>query len=769
MNRLLYVCVFLLSCCRMAIDAQNSGKIVLETLLDEMINFDNTTLFPEYTSLQVSSYDRRSISPDALNWWANDDGSGFVRTDNTTGRTEKVLFEDFNPGVITRIWITTLNKKATLRFYFNGNKEPDWIVPAYDLVRFGIPLGNGLCQPHTSYNPVETEKGGSTLYLPIPYAQSCKVTLEEPGQQLSVPRYYHINYQRYPTDTEIETFSKEVASRAAGKIAYVDSVLQHPPTFNQGTEISERNVLAHGDQMILNLPIGNNAVRSIHFEVEITTPGKYEQVMRELIFETNFDSKQTSRLPLSDFSGGGMGAVPVRSWYLDADGNGKITSRWVMPYKENGMVSIANFSDEEINLSVTVHVAPYEWMNNSLYFHSSWKQELGIPLVVCNNPDNGFDWSFAKLDGKGVYRGDLLSLYNYSERWYGEGDEKIWVDDDVFPSHFGTGTEDYYNSSWAPVIPFHTPFGGAPRADKPSSKGYNTFLRTRNLDAIPFNHTFNFFIEMLSWEVGTVDYSTTVFWYGDYTATAVGVSEPEDVKYLLPGSDVYKIRPCIELENYPIAGKSAAFEVVVQEMSPFPAGKWSGGYQLLLKQGKPGDYVTFRFKNLKKEKQKLLLYLTKATDFGQFCFYINGQLSPVTVDGYESFVTASGPVNIGEVMPDNDGAIELKIVISGTNPRTQGLRYLLGLDCIQIQSVQAISSLSPTRIDNISVKRTGDSITIVGENYINILSLYNIQGVLMARIEDSSSLQINGLSHGIYFLEVTFTEHDEKVYKKLFI
>lgn len=75
----------------------------------------------------------------------------------------------------------------------------------------------------------------------------------------------------------------------------------------------------------------------------------------------------------------------------------------------------------------------------------------------------------------GLYRGDLLALFNHSRTWYGEGDEKIRVDGESFPSHFGTGVEDYYNGSWAPVVPFHTPFGGAPRADLANSQGYNSF------------------------------------------------------------------------------------------------------------------------------------------------------------------------------------------------------------------------------------------------------------------------------------------------------
>jgi len=86
-----------------------------------------------------------------------------------------------------------------------------------------------------------------------------------------------------------------------------------------------------------------------------------------------------------------------------------------------------------------------------------------------------------------------------------------------FHSHFGTGTEDYFNCSWAPVVPFLTPYGGAPRADNVSSHGYNAFMRTSNLDIVPFNSKFKFDIEMFeltSWNCELIRY---VLWYGDLT------------------------------------------------------------------------------------------------------------------------------------------------------------------------------------------------------------------------------------------------------------
>jgi hypothetical protein len=61
--------------------------------------------------------------------------------------------------------------------------------------------------------------------------------------------------------------------------------------------------------------------------------------------------------------------------------------------------------------------------------------------------------------------GDNICVLNPLPWWWGEGDEKVYVDDDFdrnFPSHFDTGTEDYYG--WAGGLhptradEFSTPF-----------------------------------------------------------------------------------------------------------------------------------------------------------------------------------------------------------------------------------------------------------------------------------------------------------------------
>jgi hypothetical protein len=501
-------------------------KITLESLLDEMISVEELVKFPDpyYICLQESSYDRTSVSPDLPGWFANNDGFGIIRTDTVEGRVEKVMFDESGPGVITRIWITTLDKRGAWRFYFDGLKTPGLVIPAYDLMLLDLPaLGKGLVQPHTSYTP--EGKGGNTSFLPIPYAKACKITFEDQPGINPTPKYYHINYRKYSPQVAVETFSKEVALRAQEKIAEVNRKLLYPQTIKTGNRQEKMKLLGEGDTLELTLPAGENGVYEVTFNVSVADESLYGQLMRELVFIAEFDGKETVWAPLSDFSGGGMGAPFVDSWYLYADGKGKVTSRWLMPYQKSGKLTLKHISSAMVNVTMVADVSPLDWDERSLYFHASWRQENGIYLH--NRPEEAakcVEWNFATIKGKGLYMGDLLSLFNHAPRWYGEGDEKIWIDDDIFPSHFGTGTEDYYNSSWAPVVPFHTPFGGAPCADLGSSHGYNAFFRTRNLDGIPFKKDFRYDLEILGWDSGYVDYATTIYWYGDYNAKAYGTS-----------------------------------------------------------------------------------------------------------------------------------------------------------------------------------------------------------------------------------------------------
>lgn len=663
-----------------------SCTVSLGSLLREMGSMDETTRWPEpaYVCRQTSSYDRRAVTPGTPEWFSNNDGFGFIRRDTLQGRPVKILFDAEGPGAITRIWLTTTNPAGTLRFYIDDLEEAAWIVPAYDLMQFGIPeLGRGLLQPHTSY--VAGVKGGSTLYLPIPYARRCVVALEEPAGMSGIPHYYHFNYRTYPPDTEVESFSLASVLRHAREIAGADARMVAPDDRPRGRSVDARALLQPGDTLRVSLPDGARVVTRVQCTLSCDSAA-YGRLMEQLVVSATFDGTQTVWAPLSGFSGGGMGAPTVASWFLESDGRGRIVSRWPMPYCRTGEMSLCNVSDTVCDVAVSVNVSRYDWDERSLYFHACWKREDNLPFF--QSADKCYDWNFVTLSGRGVYRGDLLALFNHSRTWYGEGDEKIWVDGEDFPSHFGTGIEDYYNGSWAPVVPFHTPFGGAPRADLANSQGYNAFFRTRNLDAIPFERTLKFDMEMLGWRDNKVDYATTIFWYGDATSRPHASSGVDDARRAWPPCPDdpadFRIAGAIEFEVLSVERKSDRLMVDRQNMAGFPDGLWSGQTQLVVYGGDAGDSVTFRLKDIPDGRYALKLFLTRAPDYGRVKLSANGR--ETVFDAYAETVTVAEPVTIPDI-DVSDGTFTLQAALLDRNPRSLGT--MLGFDCMTMTLTNA--------------------------------------------------------------------------------
>jgi hypothetical protein len=96
--------------------------------------------------------------------------------------------------------------------------------------------------------------------------------------------------------------------------------------------------------------------------------------------------------------------------------------------------------------------------------------------------------------------------------WWGEGDEKVWVDDDDFPPYIGTGSEDYFGDAWGIRYLSGPSFGAS------SMKGHRTCnYRWHFMDFIPFTKRMRMTIENYGpngrGPRGQYDYSSTAFWY----------------------------------------------------------------------------------------------------------------------------------------------------------------------------------------------------------------------------------------------------------------
>lgn len=666
----------------MLVGTQAQGEVSLESLLNEMVSFDSMACLPqpEFTCKMASSYDRASKSPNRPGWFANQDQNQFMRDEQVNGHTERVMMDAGGPGCIVRFWLTTdRNKQGILRIYLDGAEKPTVVFPAYDLLSGKFHIGAPLAQSHPGYH--SNGGGGNTLYLPIPYAKHCKVTWEEARHG---SRYYQINYRTYAPGTKVQTFAWKDCEALRPLTRRVNQTLLSPPDSPSGQKLSLIGGVPASGELDLNLPARARALRRL----ELTVPSTLsERELRSLVLQMTCDGETNIWCPVSDFFGSGVGLNPVESWYRTVTTNGTMVSRWVMPYCNDAKLTLLNLGSKQVKVSLSAVVSAWDWNERSMYFHSAWHYEAGMEVPPPR------DWNYVTITGRGVYVGDTLALFNPNPAWYGEGDEKIWVDEESFPSDFGTGTEDYYGYSYAPKPVHHTPFCGEARIDQPQTQGQNTSTRSCNLDGIPFTKSLQFDMELLPWRRGKLTYAATTYWYACPGSTSNRQPQPQAATRPVPtlaaaiAANAPKHRPgAIECEHVKVVAKSGVFRANEQNMDPFDAKRWSGGAQLLVVPKAVGDYVELQVPAPDDAPRQILLYATRAPDYGQLRFSINGQAVPGIFDGYAKEVRPAAVVNLGTFTP-HDGAFILRAEVAGANSAAINGKYLFGLDCLLLKKL----------------------------------------------------------------------------------
>ena len=583
------LCALLVTCLPMTLRA--AASVSLDSLLTEMVDVEAIARWPEpeFRCKQASSYDRQKVAPDKPGWFANNDNTQYIRTEETDGRKENVMMVADGPGAIVRFWLTAGgDKQGVIRIYLDGDKSPAVTFTDFDLLKGDLQVGAPLAQAHPGYKP---DFGGNTLYFPIPYAKHCKVTWEEKSKSA---RYYQINYRTYAPGTVVMTFALPQAEAAKNLIDEVNRNLSSPVAIAGGEVGSLNSELVAGAEATLDLPAGSSAVRCLELFLKTSDFKEVERAQRSLIVKLTFDGEETVWCPATDFFGCGVGINEVRSWYRDVSTDGAMRCRWVMPYAKSARVTLQNVGTQPLKATLHATTTAWKWDDRSMHFYATWHYEAGMKTPPYR------DWNFVSITGRGVYAGDSLAIYNPVATWYGEGDEKIWVDGESFPSHMGTGTEDYYNYSYAPKPVHQTPFANLVREDQPMTQGWNVMSRTRQLDGIPFRQSLQFDMELMPWKLTTLIYCATTYGYAFPGATSNVVPQPKEAAAPVPtlaqaqadGHAANPRRPgAHECESLKMVRKSDGLNTTTQEMEGFGAGVWSAGDQLLARAGKVGDFV----------------------------------------------------------------------------------------------------------------------------------------------------------------------------------
>ncbi|MBM4088213.1 MAG: DUF2961 domain-containing protein [Planctomycetes bacterium] len=667
--------------------------VSFESLLDEMVDRDVLARvpLPAYTCAQASSYDRGSVAPDQPGWFANMDRSFFVRTEEKDGRKEYVMMDVEGPGAVVRFWATWHGPRGqefsngTLRFYLDNQPEPVIEGPIASILDGGGLITGPLSQ---GVSPATDPKfRGHNLYLPIPYARHCKITYEtavpvDPGAHEGEALYYQINYRTYGQGTSVEPFKLEQLAAAKEKLDTVQKSLLQPAldeTVALKTSTFE-GPLAGGKTrtLVVDHP---GTIRGLTFNLRAENQ---PQALQSTILALEFDGKQTVWCPIGTFFGRGYKSEPHRTWYTEVTEDGRMSCYWVMPFQKECRISLINLMDTPVDVvDAKVNLGEWKWDERSMHFHGSWRQlTKERSFRDADAPGAGaFDVNYVEVTGQGVYVGDTLAVFNGGNGWWGEGDEKIYVDGETFPSHIGTGTEDYYGYAWCKPEFFQAPFHAQPIGEGNLKPGYSVNSRYRSLDAIPFTKTIKTDMELWHWLNTVVNFAPAAFWYARPGATWNVQPDPKTaaLPVALKRSDVvetFHVKNAVEGEDMKIVettgGKTE--NQVIGDL------QWSGDTQLWWIDGKVGDRLLLEFPVEKAGRYEVFANLTKAVDYGIVKISVNDN-TPCEFDRFHGRV-AHDRLSLGTFeLPQ--GANRLTVEITGANERAIK-RHMFGLDYLQL-------------------------------------------------------------------------------------
>lgn len=242
------------------------------------------------------------------------------------------------------------------------------------------------------------------------------------------------------------------------------------------------------------------------------------QILDSLYIHIYFDNEAIPSVsaPAGLFFGTGvndaayMKSIPcgnIGGWYYNY---------FTMPFWENARVMIENRSSRTFNnINGKWALAAHDYSKQDAgYFKSILRRET-------KEATDTTDYLVADIHGRGVYVGTVMEVNqndNTITCWL-EGDEFIYVDGAKTPSFYGTGTEDYFNSTFYFYFDeYSMPQNGMTNSDK---FFHRSMYRFHLSDPINFEKSFRFQIEHGDYNNKLGNYQTLAFYYWQPSETVL--------------------------------------------------------------------------------------------------------------------------------------------------------------------------------------------------------------------------------------------------------
>ncbi len=660
------------------------------------------------TSGSATSRDRASRYDAAtdtyVDWGANNDGSGYVRKEG-----ENIVAAELKgPGIIWRIW-SAKPEDGAIEMIIDGRPEPALDMPFKNL----FDPTNG---PFRFPELVRNMAGGWNCFVPIPYQESCKIVLKK-----GWGAYFQFTYTKLASNTVVASFRGSFNDEETKALSEADRIWMErgAPVPGIHNKVTEREfLLAPGQTAALTLE-GAQAISGFICSIGETNAAGVERMLREITLSIAWDGEQQPSVwcPLGDFFGGAPGLNPFRG-LPEGMSRDSIYASWYMPFGTQAVIRLANegFLSRRLNLKV-IHEPLTQPANKLLRFHAKWHRDNYGPDGVGRYAKDRYpDWPVLILThGPGRFCGMHLDVWNpnnawdknsggYAKKvsemcpdpawfrreviggkyWWGEGDEKYFVDGEKDPSTFGTGSEDYFGFAWG------TPrvFDSATQCQtlNHNNTGHISLVRWQIADNVPFQKSFEGCIEKYHGNNWPLLYDATAYWYqtpgvtDDYHPVPLSQREdyyvmPEPKTLDVPTDGIYE-----EEQDFLIHATSAR----VQDMLPYGTD-WRNNEQWLW-DGKIGEALDFTFETREPRIRHILIQLTQASDYGVFDVLLDGKTLSRGVDCYAPVVRLAPMLDLGQVSL-NPGRHTITFKLVWANPAAQkalGTQYLLGFNFLKL-------------------------------------------------------------------------------------
>ncbi len=484
-----------------AIESQIPDGISWASILLEASDLDSLTRGPspgERSVLFSSSADTQKVS---LAHLASEvlgdlDHGFFIRVEDKGDYIEATLAESTGPGAIT--WIWSANPVGTAVLYIDNDEAPALHVP------FASLLAGSFLPVRDTFASVTAH--GHNLHFPIVHTNWFRLAIRVAERKQLSELFYHVAWNSIEAGHPVHPFDSAAMQTAGPLLGSLGERFREPTvSTTDTTELALAFTLAAGGSNTVFESDQPGAIRLIE------VAAKHKADLADLWIEARWDRRSQPAIssPLSMLAGVSAQCENTRSLPCTVSG-GRVLLRWPMPFGSASTISVINKGgrSHDIEVSLLVDKRPQQNDATRLRLHANYAKQEALSLTARNVI------ALADVAGPGWIVGTSLRVDSRSAKWWGEGDEIIWLDRYDEAAWRGTGTEDYFGFAWCSDELFQHPLRGQTRADgSRSNRRIAAMHRYHLLDRLPFYRFAKFEMEAWGLAEGFMDYETTLMWY----------------------------------------------------------------------------------------------------------------------------------------------------------------------------------------------------------------------------------------------------------------